>query len=468
MQDTSYGSVALIGLGASTEAAGLYLCSNPGIATSVELYAGACDNKNKARAQKLEEAGVKVIWDEQRLDKPYDLGIVSPGLPAVSDFFASAQAACTELISEPELAWRESPQDWVAITGTNGKTTTTTLTCELLRASGIEARTVGNIGLPPIACVQERKPHEVFVAELSSFQLHSVSRFVPKAAVLLNITPDHIAWHGSLEAYAQDKAQVFARMSSSDICIVGDDAPSQAIASEARSRGLRVIDLGRVPSPRELDAAWVNDQKILTVRLHSQETPLCAVDEMVLRGPHNMLNALASAACALHMGAEPQKVAAELAAFAPLEHRIELCAQKDGLKFYDDSKATNVDAVLKALDAFEPGSIVLLLGGHDKGTDLSELVCAAQKKCQSVITFGEASRRFTEALEREWSLHSENPLLLQAPHMREACELAVAHAKSPAAILLSPACSSFDEFSGYEERGDTFKAWAREYAQGVE
>lgn len=464
-----YGDVALIGLGASTQAAALYLAGlDLEAVRSVTVYAGPSNDASRARAEAFDGTRVQVVFDCEELGRTFDVGVMSPGVPAIGPFYASAREHCAELMSEPELAWRESPRDWVAITGTNGKTTTTTLACELLRASGVPARTVGNIGLPPIACVGKREPGEVFVAELSSFQLHGTSRFAPRAAVVLNVTPDHVEWHGTLEAYAADKERVFANMGPRDLCLVGNDETCRSMADRLRLAGKRVAVLGEEPRCCAADGAWVDGDGRLTVRLAGRDHVLCRVDEMRIKGPHNVMNALAASALALEAGANTEDVAQALREFSPLEHRVEPCGVHDGVAYYDDSKATNVDASLKALGAFEAGKVVVMLGGHDKGTDLSALAREVAASCRGAVAYGEAGQRFFEAL--EGARAAAGPAcaceVAKAPDMRGAFDAARAMARPGDSVLLSPACSSFDEFSGYAERGRVFKAWVAELGDG--
>lgn len=461
-----FGDVLLAGMGASTGAAAEYLLSlGEDSPTSITLYTGTAGEKALARARELEARGVRVVTGTSSVEGRFDLGIISPGIPQISDFYASAQASCGELVSEPELAWRESPRDWVAITGTNGKTTTTTLAAELLKRSGISARTVGNIGLPPIACVRDRKPGEVFVAELSSFQLASSRLIAPRVAALLNITPDHVEWHGSLEAYARAKEKLFDHMGADDLCVLGSDEACARIAAQLEARGLRVCGLqaDEPPCACRANAAWQDAQGRLVVRLNGCDHVLCSADDMLLKGPHNVQNALAAAACVLEMGASDDAVAAGLAEFAPLEHRIEPCGSSPaGVAFYDDSKGTNVDATDKALDAFAPGAVVLLVGGHDKGTDIGDFARHCVRVCHAVVAYGQAGPRFAEAI-REAAASEKSPCAVaEAAHMIDACEASLALARPGDAVLLSPACSSFDEFSGFEERGRVFKDWVRD------
>ena len=362
-----------------------------------------------------------------------------------------------------ELAWRESPRDWVAVTGTNGKTTTTSLVRHLFEEAGRPVRAVGNIGLPPVACVADRAEGEVFAAELSSFQLHGTVLFAPRVAVLLNVTPDHLEWHGTFEAYAADKERVFANMTGRDLCVLGDDGPCRAMAERLRLRGLPVVVVGEVPCACEAHGAWLADDGRLTVRLGGREHALCRWDKMALKGPHNLQNSLAAATAALFMGVSDEAVARGLLGFSPLAHRVEPCGEADGVAFVDDSKATNTDAALKALAAFEAGHVVLLLGGHDKLTDLTDLARAAVDRCRVVVAYGEAGERIEGAL-RAAAAERPGASVVRAATMARAFEAACAAAQPGDTVLLSPACSSFDEFSGYKQRGEAFQRLVAERA----
>ena len=459
------GDTALFGLGVSTRAAAEYLAGPAkGEAASVVAYAGGDTEALRERGRAFEELGIPVVYGTTEVEGRYDLGIVSPGIPCLGEFYQSAERACGELVSEPELAWRESPRDWVAVTGTNGKTTTTTLVRDLLEGAGIAARAVGNIGVPPISAVADRRPGEVFAAELSSFQLHSARRLAPRVAILLNVTPDHVEWHGSFEAYARDKERVFDNMGASSLAVLGGDEVCRAIAGRLAARGVRCVVLGDEPCACALDGAWVDGEGCLRVRLGGREHVLCACDEMAIKGPHNVQNALAASCAALEMGAGEESVAASLRAFRPLAHRIEACGEVGGVAFYDDSKGTNVDATVKAVESFPAGQAFVLLGGHDKGTPLEGLARTVVARCRGAVAYGEAGERIHRALEdalaeaaSAGATCAEGFCLERAAGMREAFAAAVALARPGDAVLLSPACSSFDEFNGYEQRGDVFK-----------
>jgi UDP-N-acetylmuramoylalanine--D-glutamate ligase len=301
------------------------------------------------------------------------------------------------------------------------------------------------------------------VAELSSFQLAGTVHLHPHAAALLNVTPDHISWHGSLENYALAKERAFANLDEDDLAVVSDeDEWCRAAIERLEARGLRVAHLHVDGDPGTPCAAFRRDGR-LVVRLDGVEHDLIAADELNIRGDHNVQNALAAAALALHAGASVEGVRAGLAAFSPLEHRIEPCGELDGVSFVNDSKATNTDAVEKALGAFAPKSVVLLLGGTDKGTDLSGVVEAARRAAHAVVCYGAAGDRIAQAFEG-----IDDVQVLRAPHMAEALEAACGVAVAGNTVLLSPACASFDEFSGFDERGRVFKALVAERIAAAE
>jgi UDP-N-acetylmuramoylalanine--D-glutamate ligase len=454
---TRLGDVCVLGMGKTGEYVARYCAARlGGRVSSVTLYGGLSSCAGD-RSAALENDGVKVVLGTEDVSGSFDLTVSSPGISEFSEFFGNARAHSREIIGEPEFAWRESPDRWVGITGTNGKTTTTTLTTALLHAAGKDAVAVGNIGYLATAAIEARQDDEWFVAELSSFQLASAQRLHPRVAVLLNITPDHIAWHKSLEHYAEAKERIFQNLTVSDLAIVANgDLWCQRIAVHLAARHLRVCTLDVSGDPGCAEAAFVRDG-YLVVRLSSGEHQLILASELRIKGAHNIENALAAAAVALELGCADKLVCRTLVSFHPLEHRIEPCGVLGGVNFIDDSKATNTDAVEKALTAFKPQSVVLLVGGHDKGTNLSELAGAICSSCAAVICYGEAGPRMAEAI-RQASSDSESSVRIeQAAHMEDALTSAIRIARAGQTVLLSPACSSFDEFSGFEERGRVFK-----------
>jgi UDP-N-acetylmuramoylalanine--D-glutamate ligase len=453
------GDVVVLGLGKSGLAATRYclsLMSAKGSSVvprvdSVTVYPGVVA-PDPLLLDELSTAGAHIEKGSQEVSGEYDLAIVSPGIPRPSAFFRSALACSREAITEPELAWRESPDDWIAVTGTNGKTTTTSLIHHVLVACGIDARAVGNIGLACLDAVAERRPGQVLVAELSSFQLASTVRFEPRVAVLLNITPDHVEWHGTLEAYAEAKRRIVANLTPSDRAVVNADDPGAAeVLDLLEERGVPCTKLSSTSGPGK--AACVNG--VLGIDIDGTWTELGPEEGLRIKGSHNTVNALAAAAACGGFGIFPHRLYEALCSFAPIEHRIEPCGMVGGVAYYNDSKATNSDATIKALTAFGVHPLIVLLGGHDKMTDLTGLVEACSRRCKAVVCFGEARSRFSSAFASY--AHEGRVQLLEAENLEDALSCAHLKAASGDVVVLSPACSSFDEFSSFEERGMVFK-----------
>ncbi|MBM6676845.1 UDP-N-acetylmuramoyl-L-alanine--D-glutamate ligase [Olsenella uli] len=457
------GDIAVLGLGRTGEAVARYLQGLvPSRVSSVTLFGGASSAPGE-KTRALEALGVTVVCGTEEVEGRFDLAVASPGIPDSSAFFRSAAAHAAEVIGEPELAWRESPERWVAVTGTNGKTTTTSLVTHLLRRGGLDAASVGNIGTTPTEALAARGERTWFVAELSSFQLATTRLFHPRVAVLLNVTPDHLEWHHTMEAYAAAKERALANLAPGDLAVVSvDDAWCRAVAGRAEARGLAVCRLSVEGEPDAPDAAFLRDDA-LVVRRRGVELALVDASELRIFGRHNAENALAAAAVALELGVGADDVRDGLRSFSPIEHRIEPAGEVGGVRFVNDSKATNVDSVVKALASFEPGTVVVLLGGHDKGTELGPLVRAVRERCRVAVCFGEAGERIARALEGE----APGLCVLRAPHLREAFAAAASAARPGETVLLSPACSSFDEFSDMAERGLLFKRLVRELAEGA-
>ena len=355
------GDVCVLGLGDSGEAAARYCAGLLGSECDSVTVVETSDSQRVAeRAERLRSIGVRVLLGTEAVSGCFDLCIASPGVPPHSALMNSARSGCTEVISEIEFAFRRSECAWVAVTGTNGKTTTTSLITHLLNEGGVSARAVGNIGVPAITAVAEGCPGEVLVAEVSSFQLALTSEFHPRVAVLLNITPDHLDWHGSMEAYAADKAKVFANLGAEDRAIVDvDDPGSRPWADVLEARGIPVARVSRSVCHATGGSAASGR---LAIRMDGTVSELCLPEELRVRGPHNVSNALASALTAHAMGVGATDITRGLRSFEPIEHRLEPAGSACGLEWFNDSKATNPDAVFKAVEAFEEKPFVLLLG----------------------------------------------------------------------------------------------------------
>lgn len=469
----NYGDVLVLGLGKTGEAAAQYflsLCAQ-GRVSSVTVYGGLKADANSDAVRALERAGATVVCGTEEIAGSYSACVTSPGISEFSDFYQNAKAHSAYVMSEPELAYEESPENWVAITGTNGKTTTTTLVRDLLRAGGFKAEAVGNIGTLAIGEVASREPDEWLVCEMSSFQCAGIHDFHPKAAILLNVTPDHLYWHNTMENYAAAKEKLFANMGTGDVAIVSDgDAYCQDILARLDAReatdGLTACMLAHAGVADDVkNAAWQNQDGDLVVRIDGTDTILLNADELSIKGEHNVQNALAAAVAALSCGVSVEDVRTGLSSFKPLEHRIEPCGQLGGVSFVNDSKATNTDAVSKALTAFKPGTIVVLLGGHDKGTDLGEMCADVARLARVAVCFGEAGERIAQACKDAAAATGSSLEVVMAEHLEQALDAGIDIARAGETVLLSPACSSFDEFGGFEERGDVFKQLVAERIQ---
>jgi len=442
------GRIATLGLGRSGEAVVDWALARPGHGPDdVVVFVEHDTPELRKVAARISAMGVRVELGADRLgDESFSLVVSSPGIAPHRPLLASALRSGSTVVSELEIAYQVSPAPMIAVTGTNGKTTTTALIAHLLRTAGITAQAAGNIGTPALDVVRHTAADSVIVVECSSFQLALTLEFRPSVAVLLNVTPDHIDWHGSVEAYAADKARVFANQRTGDVAIVDvDDAGSASLQGFASRTGARVL---RVSRDGEAEARVADG--VLTVETDDGPVALIREDELRIRGAHNVSNALAAAAAALALGASPESVREGLRTFEPIEHRLEPVGTVGGVRYVNDSKATNPDAVLKALTAFDDSPVIVLLGGRNKGNDFSELARACGQRCRLSVLYGEARG------ELEPAFAAVGAPYLTATGMLAALAAAAEHAAPGDVVLLSPACASFDEFEDYEDRGCRF------------
>lgn len=446
------GHVLILGLGKSGIAAARYCAALPAdVVESITVLDSSDADKARDAARVLEGTRAVVRVGVDAVEGSYDLCIASPGIPPHAPLLVSAKAASSRTVSEIEFAYERSVSPWVAITGTNGKTTTTALIAHLLRGAGMPCRLVGNIGTPAIDVVAEAGEHEILVAEVSSFQLSLTERFHPRVAVLLNITPDHLDWHGSMESYSADKARIFRQLGPADTAVVDVDDPGSAPYAElAAKTGCSVVRVS-VDSVLPGGASLVGGD--LTLETRGGPVRLLGAEELRIRGAHNISNALAASAAVHALGVAATDIQDGLRSFQPIEHRLEPAGCVGGVEWFNDSKATNPDAVFKALSAFGERPIVLLLGGRNKGNDFRPLASEAAQRVRAVVAFGEAGDEVMEAFGTTPAVP-----LARAAGLEEAVVLAHQLAEEGDAVVLSPACASFDEFTGYEQRGDAFKA----------
>ena len=442
--------VLVVGLGKSGLAAALFL-RRRGAQVTVSDIRSAEALANDIPA--LLEEGINVEAGGHGLltFRRQDLIVVSPGVPLDTPELVQVRNFGLPIIGELELAARFLKGKTVAITGSNGKTTTTTLVGEILKAAGLSTLVAGNIGVPVISLIDESSDDSWSVLEVSSFQLESTQQFHPHIAVILNITPDHLDRHGSFENYALSKERIFAAQDENDLVVLNADNVRAAAAS-ARSKS-RVYWFSLQHPVRQ--GAWVEGDHIFF--RSSENAPVESVmllSEIPLKGAHNVENVLAAVAASRLAGATPEVIRQAVQNFKAVEHRLEYVATINGVEFYNDSKATNVDATAKAIAAF-PGGIHLILGGKDKNSDYTLLSDLLRSRVKAVYTIGSAAEKIESHLRGVVPIHSCETL-------DKAVSTAAAAAHPGDIVLLAPACSSFDQFENYEQRGRMFKELVHE------
>lgn len=377
----------------------------------------------------------------------FDMLILSPGVNPEADFVVKAMEAGAEITGELETAFRLAKGSFVAITGTNGKTTTTTLVGEIFKNSGRNTYVVGNIGVAVVSKALESKEDDWMITETSSFQLQTVRCFNPVVSAILNITPDHLNRHHTMENYAKAKANIFINQQEDGYCIINaDDSLCTELARECKAK---VIPFS---STKELEqgAFLMKDELVLRCEDGSL-IHLCRKNELKIIGKHNIENALAAAAICYYAGIAPEDIRDTLRSFGGVEHRIELCGEKNGVKFYNDSKGTNVDAALTALRAIEK-NIVLIAGGDGKSQDFKPFVDNFNGSVKHMVLIGRDGPVIAKACdEAGFSAYS------YGKDMEECVAKAVSIAEPGDTVLLSPACASWDMYKNFEQRGDHFK-----------
>ena len=399
-----------------------------------------------ARVRAVDEKPHPPVHDipvEPQTDAPFadaELVVISPGVPVDIDLLNQARARGIPVIGELELASWFLKGDIIGITGSNGKTTTTALTGHILKESGIPCQVGGNIGTPPASMIASSRPGQWNVLELSSFQLETVQEFRANIGVCLNVTPDHLDRHHTFENYAAAKGRLFETQKTGDFAVLNIDDPtcfSYAHRSEA------------VPIWFSLDhsvefGAWLENDEI-----RYDDRFVMNVEEIPLRGRHNVQNVMSAMIAARLAGANLEQIVAAIRTFPGVEHRLEFVRNLDGVAYYNDSKATNVDATLKAIDAF-PGGLWIILGGKDKGSDYTVLQQPLKQKAHAALLIGAAADKIEAHLDGAVRIERSGTLA-------QAVDAAHREAKAGDTVLLAPACASFDQFDNYEHRGRVFK-----------
>jgi UDP-N-acetylmuramoylalanine--D-glutamate ligase len=456
MQTLENKQVLVVGLGASGEAAALLLLAEHARVTVVDQG----DTPGlRAKAAELRKLGAEVQLGARALERTdFALAVVSPGVPPAGPLVKPLDTANVPIVSELELGWQRSLCLSIAVTGTNGKTTTTELIAHLLKETQRKTIAAGNIGLPLCNVAAETRDLDFLTLEVSSFQLERIQFFRPAIAVLLNITPDHLDRYAGMADYARAKARVFENQQPFDWAIV----QSEALAM-LRAQGVKVPSKIITFSAVNQRADLYLDRTLLISRLSGWEGVLLDLEKTHLRGPHNAENFMAALAVGRVLRIPLEEMRAALSSYKPAAHRCELVAEVNGVKFVNDSKATNLDAVAKAVQtmpAAEGGkpNVWLIAGGRDKGFDFYEIGPLLSRRVKGAFLIGETR----EKLRAAWGLFTGCELVDSLP---EAVRLAAQQAVPGDVVLLSPACASFDQFSNYSHRGEVFRQTVQEWAR---
>ncbi|MFU0799217.1 MAG: UDP-N-acetylmuramoyl-L-alanine--D-glutamate ligase [Xylanivirga thermophila] len=399
--------------------------------------------------QELGPLGIELYFGVQPDDivEQMDMVVISPGVPIYTPFVQKAKENGIEVISEVELAYRLCSAPIVAITGTNGKTTTTSLIGEILKNAHMNTYIVGNIGKPFVAQTKNIQDGDVVVAEISSFQLEGIKYFKPKISVILNITPDHLNRHKTMENYINTKAKIFKNANENDYVVLNSDN-SLSASLDDRTKG-KVLFFS---SSKVLDrGAWVQDGMVI-VDVGNGKKTVCHVDDIFIPGRHNLENALAAVLVTSILGVDTKTIKSTLKSFKGVEHRIEFVDDIEEIKFYNDSKGTNPDASIKAIQAMK-GPTVLIAGGMDKGLDFSDFIDAFDDIITDMVVLGETKDKLIQSASDK-GFHNVYKVETLEQAVLKAYDLAVPGGN----VLLSPACASWDMFKDYEERGRIFKA----------
>ncbi len=410
------------------------------------------DSGHPEGAAGLREVGVEVVLDEDGLALLDGVRTVvkSPGVPREAPVIAAALERGLDVIGELELAWRAIPNRFVAVTGTNGKTTTVELLGHLYRTAGEPVAVAGNVGMPLSSLTGEVDPAATVVCEASSFQLEDSVAFAPECAVFLNLAPDHLDRHAGLDAYLAAKLRIFANQGNDDVAVYNGDDP--ALAGTDLGGCARRIAFCHGAGPH-------CEVALAEGTVFYDGDPLLRVEELGLFGEHNAANAMAAAAAALAMGLDRDAVRAGLRSFAGVPHRLEQVAEIGGVRFVNDSKATNVASATVGIRAFE-GGVHAILGGSEKGEDYGPLLDPVRERCRAIYLTGASAERLSEALTP--AVEGGVPLY-RCAGLEEAVGRAAVAADVGEVVLLSPACASFDAFEDFEARGERF----REIVEGL-
>lgn len=437
--------VLVVGLGKSGLAAALFLRRQGAQVTVSDVRSAEALAKD---IPALLEEGIMVEAGGHGLltFRRQDLIVLSPGVPLDTPELVQVKSFGLPVIGELELAARFLKGGIVAITGSNGKTTTTALLGEILKDSGLPTLVGGNIGVPVVDLIDESTPDTWSVLEVSSFQLESTVEFHPRIAVILNITPDHLDRHGSFENYALAKERIFAAQNEDDFVVLNAD---NARTADAAARSTAKVYWFSIEHPVEQGSWFENGFIVYRTAKDAKVEQVIPLTGIPLKGTHNVENVMAAVVAARLAGVSAEAIRQSIEKFQAVEHRLEFVATFNGVEYYNDSKATNVDATAKAIAAF-PSGIHLILGGKDKGSDYTLLSPLLRERVSAVYTIGSAAAKIESHLRGVVSIYSCETL-------EKAVRAAASAARPGDVVLLAPACSSYDQFENYEQRGRVFK-----------
>ena len=440
--------VLILGLSKSGIAAAKYLNSHGADCFITEKK--PLEAKDEQTVKELDEQGIKTefgVHSDEFMQDVY-LAVTSPGIPPKSELMQKLKEKNIQVISEIELAYLETQIPFIAITGTNGKTTTTELTNFIINKQ-YKAQKCGNIGIPPCSLLDNSKDVDYFVCEVSSFQLTYSPGFRPQIAVWMNFTPDHIDWHGGLDKYFEAKASLFSSNKRPGFAVF--NAEDEKVFEFGKNYNGEKYFFGKeMPN----NCSYIKDNAIYFKNQKGEEEKIIDIQDVTLVGNHNYQNIMASLICAKLVGVETQKITEAIKDFKAPEHRCEFVANISGKDVYNDSKATNPEAAIVALKSFGGRTVTLIAGGTDKNTDLTEFCETVKKYVSHVVLLGLAKDRFESELRK----NGYDNIVMISGGFQDGVDKAFELPDE--VILLSPACSSYDMFSGYEERGKVFKEYA--------
>lgn len=443
--------ICVLGLSKSGIAAAKHLASVGAVCTISEKKERT--DEDISAIEELEVLGIIVETGEHKKETitGSDLIVTSPGIPPEAEVFKLAKVKAIPVLSEIDIAYLSTKTPFLAITGTNGKTTTTKLLAEILQNGGKKTAACGNIGVPPCDLLNEELDY--FTLEISSYQIATSQYFTPEAACFINYSPDHVSWHGSEENYFDAKAQMFTGVNAAEYAVLNANDPKViSLKDECENE---VFTFGKED---EKNCVYIEDGIIKFKDENGEVQDITEVSQVSLKGAHNLENIMCAISMAKIVGIENESIKETLSKFEPPEHRLEFVCEIEGKKYYNDSKATNTDAAIKAIEAFAGQSVALIAGGRDKMTPLEDFVKVAQEGTNYVILLGEAAQRFEAAFKKAGYKNLD-----MAQSFEEAIE--IASKKDVENILLAPACASFDMFRSFEERGQVFKNYVREKLQ---